>query len=105
MNSMRNNSQMIIKIAQRIDEVRDDLRKVSGKTDSFLDIGKEMDNLKNSVEGIIKKTGSIEVNSQVIASLNQELGKIKDNVNSASKLSVELGAIIIAMEKPQKWIL
>ena len=35
MNSIKNNSQMIIKIAQRIDEVRDDLRKVSGKTDSF----------------------------------------------------------------------
>ena len=38
MNSMRNNSQMIIKIAQRVDEVREDLRKVSGKTDSFLNI-------------------------------------------------------------------
>ena len=38
MNSIKNNSQMIIKIAQRIDEVRDDLRKVSGKTDSFLEI-------------------------------------------------------------------
>ena len=34
MNSIRNNSQMIIKIAQRIDEVRDDLRGISGKTDS-----------------------------------------------------------------------
>ncbi|MBT8242902.1 MAG: chemotaxis protein, partial [Nitrosopumilus sp.] len=48
MNSIKNNSQMIIKIAQRIDEVRDDLRKVSGKTDSFLEIGSEMDNLKNT---------------------------------------------------------
>ena len=39
---------MIIKIAQRIDEVRDDLRKVSGKTDSFLEISSEINKLKNS---------------------------------------------------------
>ena len=52
MNSIRNNSQMIIKIAQRIDEVRDDLRKVSGKTDSFLEISSEMDKLKNRGENI-----------------------------------------------------
>ena len=50
--SIKNNSQMIIKIAQRIDEVRDDLRKVSGKTDSFLEIGSEMDNLKNTINEI-----------------------------------------------------
>ena len=37
MNSIQNNSQMIIKIAQRIDEVREDLRKVSGKTDSIFE--------------------------------------------------------------------
>jgi len=51
-NSIKNNSQMIIKIAQRIDEVRDDLRKVSGKTDSFLEISSEMDKLKNNIEEI-----------------------------------------------------
>jgi hypothetical protein len=95
---MRNNSQMIIKIAQRIDEVRDDLRKVSGKTDSLLNIGNEIDNLKNSIEEITKKTGNIEVSSQVISSLNQELGKIKDDVNSATKLRTELDAIKIAID-------
>ncbi|MBA4448199.1 MAG: chemotaxis protein, partial [Nitrosopumilaceae archaeon] len=52
MNSIRNNSQMIIKIAQRIDEVRDDLRKVSGKTDSFLEVGLEIDKLKNTIEEV-----------------------------------------------------
>ena len=45
MNSIKNNSQMIIKIAQRIDEVRDDLRKVSGKADSLVEISSEIDNL------------------------------------------------------------
>ena len=57
---------MIIKIAQRIDEVRDDLRKVSGKADSFLEIGYEMSKLKNSVEAISGKTGKLEIGTQII---------------------------------------
>ena len=48
MNSITNNSQMIIKIAQRIDEVRDNLREVSRKTNSFLEISSEMNKLKEN---------------------------------------------------------
>ena len=64
MNSIRNNSEMIIKIAQRIDEVRDDLKKVSGKADSFLEISSEMGKLKNSIEEISGKTGKLETGTQ-----------------------------------------
>ncbi|MGI9567103.1 MAG: chemotaxis protein [Nitrosopumilus sp.] len=97
-NSIRNNSQMIIKIAQRIDEVREDLRKVSGKTDSFLEIGSEMTQLKNNVEEISGKTTKLEIRSQIIESLKEELGKIAEKVSSTSNLNNELNAIKITID-------
>jgi len=96
--SIRNNSQMIIKIAQRIDEVRDDLRKVSGKADSFLEIGSEMSKLKNSVEAISEKTGKSETGTQIIESLKQELGKIAEGASFTSNLNSELEAIKITID-------
>ncbi len=98
MNSIKNNSQMIIKIAQRIDEVRDDLRKVSGKTDSFLDIGSQMDKLKKNIEDISGKTTKLETGTQIIESLKQELGKITEGVTSNSNLDAELEAIKVTID-------
>ena len=98
MNSIKNNSQMIIKIAQRIDEVRYDLRKVSGKTDSLLEIGSEMDNLKNTINEISGKTGKLDTGSQIIESLKQELGRISEGVSSSSNLNAELNAIKITID-------
>jgi len=97
-NSIKNNSQMIIKIAQRIDEVRDDLRKVSGKTDSFLEIGSEIDNLKNTIEGISGKTAKLDSGTQIIESLKQELARISEGVSSNSNLNAELDAIKITID-------
>ncbi|MDH5416095.1 MAG: chemotaxis protein, partial [Nitrosopumilus sp.] len=76
MNSIKNNSQMIIKIAQRIDEVRDDLRKVSGKTDSFLEIGSEINKLKNNLDEISVKTAKLDTGNQIVQSLKQEFERI-----------------------------
>jgi hypothetical protein len=45
-----------------------------------------------------KKTDSLEINSQIISSFKQELVKITDNVNSASKLSSELAAIKVTID-------
>jgi len=98
MNSIKNNSQMIIKIAQRIDEVRDDLRKVSGKTDSFLEIGSEMDSLKNTIEEISGKTEKLDTGSQIIESLKQELGRISEGISSNSNLNAELDAIKVTID-------
>ena len=92
-NSIRNNSQMIIKIAQRIDEVRDELRKVSGKTDSFLEIGDEIDKLKNNIEGISNKTSELESGTQIVDSLRQEFRKIKEGFDATLNLGSELNAI------------
>ncbi len=97
-NSIKNNSSMIIKIAQRIDEVRDELKKVSGKADSFLEIGSEMSKLKNSVEAISGKTGKLEIGTQIIESLKQELGKIVDGESFTSNLNAELEAIKITID-------
>ncbi|MEX0862303.1 chemotaxis protein [Nitrosopumilus sp.] len=98
MNSIKNNSQMIIKIAQRIDEVRDDLRKVSGKADSLVGISSEIDNLKNNIEEISGKTAKLDTSSQIIESLKQELGRITDGISSTSNLSSELDAIKITID-------
>ena len=98
MNSIKNNSQMIIKIAQRIDEVRDDLRKVSGKTESFLEIGSEIDKLKNSIEEISGKATKLEIGSQIIESLKQELGKVTEGISTKSNLNAELEAIKITID-------
>ena len=97
-NSIKNNSQMIIKIAQRIDEVRDDLRKVSGKTNSFLEISSEIDNLKNNIEEISGKTAKLDTGSQIITSLKQEFGRITDEISHTSNLNTELDAIKITID-------
>ena len=97
-NSIKNNSQMIIKIAQRIDEVRDDLRKVSGKTNSFLEISSEIDNLKNNIEEISGKTAKLDTGSQIITSLKQEFERITDEMSQTSNLNTELDAIKITID-------
>ena len=98
MNSIKNNSQMIIKIAQRIDEVRDELKKVSGKTDSFLEVGSEVSKLKNSIEEISGKTTRLESGTQIVETLKQEFEKIVEDVSSTSNLNTELNAIKITID-------
>ena len=97
-NSISNNSQMIIKIAQRIDEVRDNLREVSGKTDSFLEISSEMNKLKESIEEISGKTENISTGTQVVESLKQEFEKIIEGIAATSSLNAELEAIKITID-------
>ncbi len=93
MNAIRNNSGMIIKIAQRIDEVRDSLRDVSKKADSLDDVSKELENLKTDVELISGKTDKMATDSKVIENLNRELGRISDRIAIASGVAAELDTI------------
>jgi DNA repair exonuclease SbcCD ATPase subunit len=97
-NSIRNNSQMIIKIAQRIDEIRDDLRKVSGKTDSFLEISADIDNLRHVIEEISGKTAKLGTGTQIVESLKQEFENITEEISHTSNLNVELDAIKITID-------
>ena len=89
---------MIIKIAQRIDEVRDDLRNVSGKTDSIMQIGSEINRLKNSIDEISGKTVKLEAGDQVLKSLKEELGRIVEETGDQAKLNAELDAIKITID-------
>ena len=98
MNSITNNSQMIIKIAQRIDEVRDELREVSGKTTSFLEISSEMNKLKENIEEISGKTENLSTGTQVVQSLKQEFEKIIEGVAESSNVNAELEAIKISID-------
>ncbi|MBC8501929.1 MAG: chemotaxis protein [Nitrosopumilus sp.] len=98
MNSITNNSQMIIKIAQRIDEVRDDLREVSGKANSFSEISSEMNKLKESIEEISGKTENLSTGTQVVESLKQEFEKIIEGIAATSSLNAELEAIKITID-------
>ena len=50
MDSIRNNSKMIIKIAQRVDEIREQLREVYGRTESLGRVAPELESLKARVE-------------------------------------------------------
>ena len=91
--SIQNNSRMIIKVAQRIDEIRDDLRKVSAKADSLEDIGRELDRLRDGMGEISAKASVLEGRATIVEDLRQELDGIRDGVSSASGLHAELDAI------------
>ena len=98
MNSIKNNSQMIIKIAQRIDEVRDELKNISGKTDSVLNVGQEIEKLKETIQTISGKTNKIESSSEIVSNLKKELDKIIEKTESFSNLDSELDAIKITID-------
>ena len=76
MDSIKNNSQMIIKIAQRIDEVRDDLRNVSAKTETSPSVTKDLDEIKKRIESISGKAEQIESLNGVIDGLKQQFQTI-----------------------------
>jgi len=78
-NSIKNNSQMIIKIAQRIDDVRDQLRHVSAKTEPLTEIVSEIESLKKGAESGIN-----------VSELREELEAISRKANSTEFLKGEL---------------
>ncbi|RNJ80181.1 MAG: methyl-accepting chemotaxis protein [Nitrosopumilus sp. B06] len=97
-NSIRNNSEMIIKIAQRIDEVRDDLKNVSGRADSLARNSTDIDKLHDSIEKVSGRMQNLEASSQVVESFRKELARIAESTQSASSLGSELVAIKAAID-------
>lgn len=93
MNAIRNNSKMIIKIAQRIDGVRYDLRKVSGKADSLLDVRKDIEQLKDDIDDIAGKTDKLGADSQAVKDIKQDLEKLREKAESVSDVNFELDII------------
>jgi len=85
MDSNKNNSQMIIKISQRIDEVRDDLRKFSTKTETSSSVTKELDGIRKKIESISGKAVQVESLSGVIEGLQQQFQQIYKKTDSLVK--------------------
>lgn len=85
--SIRNNSRMIIKIAQRIDELRDGLRGVSGKTDSLLEAGREIEGLKESVAEVAGR------GAEAAEATREQLGRITEGLESSRGLAAEVARI------------
>ena len=94
---IRNNSKMIIKIAQRIDDVRDDLKRVGGKTDTLLDVKDEIEKLKADIGQVYQRADRTEADAQ-IKELRAELGKLSAKAASISGINSELGAIKSAID-------
>jgi len=90
MDSIKNNSQMIIKIAQRIDLVREDLKKVSAKTVTSPFATKNLDDIKKRIESIAGKAGQIESLSGVIDGLKQQFQSISTKTGSTNLLDEAL---------------
>ncbi len=91
MDSIRNNSQMIIKIAQRVDEVRDSLRKVSARTDAMTDVGSELDGMKKEFRAMAEKA---KAGSEAdTAFLRAEIQKLSQKTESASGIASEMSGI------------
>ena len=93
MDSIKNNSQMIIKIAQRIDLVREDLKKVSAKTVTSPFATKNLDDIKKRIESIAGKAGQIESLGGVIDGLKQQFQSISTKTGSANLLDDSLKSV------------
>ena len=85
--SIKNNSQMIIKIAQRIDEVRDDLRNVSAKTNTSLSVSKDLGDIRRKIESISGKAEQIQTLNGVIDGLKQQFQTVTSKAESLVNLS------------------
>jgi len=83
--SNKNNSQMIIKISQRIDEVRDDLRKFSVKTETSSSVTKELDGIRKRIESISGKAVQVESLSGIIEGLKQQFQQVYKKTDSLVK--------------------
>ncbi len=93
MDSIKNNSQMIIKIAQRIDLIREDLKKVSAKTVTSPFATKNLDDIKKRIESIAGKAGQIESLGGVIDGLKQQFQSISTKTGSTNLLDDTLKSV------------
>ena len=93
MDSIKNNSQMIIKISQRIDEVRDDLRKVSAKPQTSPSVAKDLDDIKRRITSISEKAVQIESLNGVIEGLKQQFQTISTKSESLENLTAKTNSI------------
>ena len=66
-NSIQNNTHMIIKIAQRIDTIKDDLAGISAKADKTSGIESELDKIKEKLHELFEKSSKSSLESEIPA--------------------------------------
>ena len=81
---------MIIKIAQRVDEVREDLRKVSAKTENIASVTPELEELKKNIQTLTSKTDKIETSKEDLSSLRQDLERLTQKTQLISDVTSEI---------------
>jgi chromosome segregation ATPase len=91
-NSIQNNTQMIIKIAQRIDNIKEDLENLSSKADKASAVSSDLDELKNKVISAFQKTDKSNLEAE-IAALKEDLGGLITKTEVMSRLQGEMQKI------------
>lgn len=91
-NSIQNNTHMIIKIAQRIDNIKDDLAGLSAQADRASLVSHEIETLKQKIQEFYDLSQKSNLESE-IASLKQSLADIIEKTGSASRIEHELESI------------
>lgn len=100
-NALQNNTHMIIKIAQRIDNVKEDLQNLSSKADKASSVSAELDEIKKKIIAVFEKTdknnlaseisalkaslGGIIAKTEAIPNLRGEIQKIESEIGSLIK--------------------
>lgn len=106
-NSIQNNTHMIIKIAQRIDNIKDDLGSISSKADKTSAIESELDKIKEKLHAIFEKSEKSSLESEIPAlksSLENLQNELVTNMaktdsithlrGEVAKIESELGSLI-----------
>ena len=100
-NALQNNTHMIIKIAQRIDNVKEDLQSLSSKADKASSVSAELDEIKKKIIAVFEKAdknnlaseisalkaslGGIIAKTETIPNLRGEIQKIESEIGSLIK--------------------
>lgn len=106
-NSIQNNTHMIIKIAQRIDNIKDDLGSISSKAAKTSAIESELDKIKEKLHAIFEKSEKSSLESEIPAlksSLENLQNELVTNMaktdsithlrGEIAKIESELGSLI-----------
>jgi uncharacterized coiled-coil DUF342 family protein len=91
-NALQNNTHMIIKIAQRIDNVKEDLESLSSKADKASSVGAELDEIKKKILSVFEKADKSNLESEISA-LKQGLGGIIAKAEAIPSLRGEIQKI------------
>jgi chromosome segregation ATPase len=97
--SIQNNTHMIIKIAQRIDAIKDDLAGISSKADKASNIESELDKIKEKLSALFEKSPKSNMESELAAlkssleTIQNELVKNMAKTDSITHLRGEIAKI------------